>query len=322
MKYLFVKNNAPLQGNMGFTLVEVMVSIVLGLFVLGTIYSFFISSMVANKVTSRTAEIQETARFAISLISDDIKRAGYFAGNANVADITGSVGISVPTANCLSVGNSWGTMLQQHVFGINNSRAGYICLPWADYLRGDVLTLRYATPWIVNTFTANDLYLRSSLFEGRIFLGSEAANAVNNNIADLPQAVHALVARTYFIGPSGESCDGSAIPALFWVNLVEGVPVIEQLLLGVEHLQLSYGVDSTDDGLPNSYETASSVPDWNDVTAVRLSIIVRDECPDPAFTDEKTYTLGDVVYKPADNLHRLQVDTLVTLRNVLNNSDE
>ncbi|WP_019027167.1 PilW family protein [Colwellia piezophila] len=320
MNDMIMKQPSTSKKNTGFSLIELMIAMFIGIFVLGGVLTFFVSSQTANKVTERLANIQETGRFAVAIISRDLRRAGYFGGNANIDEISGTVGPSAFNTTCLTAGNTWGTMLAQNIYGLNDTNAGYNCISGSDYLRGDIVTVRFASPWLTTAYEANELYLLSSLFEGRVFLGSDVANANNTNITNNIQTAHQLIARSYYVGNSNESCQGSTVPALFWKSLELGVPTSEQLLVGVEHLQFEYGVDQTADSAPNQYVNAASVVNWNNVVSIRMSIIVRDDCPDKSFTDSNTYTLGDVIYKPADNFHRLVFRSTITLRNLLNNS--
>jgi Tfp pilus assembly protein PilW len=306
----------------GFSLLELMISLFIGLFIIGAIFTFFVSAKVANRITDRVANLQETGRYAIDIIGRDISRAGYYVGNANLDDISGTTGITAVVNTCSAAGNSWGTMLEQHIYGIDDAKTGYACITNAEYLRGDVLTLRFASPWTVVPASNSELYLRSSLFEGRVFLGTAANNAANTNITSANQTTHFLMARSYFVGTSNETCQSKEIPALFWKSLESGVPKSEQLLVGVEHLQFEYGVDNTGDGSTNQYLSANNVLDWDDVSSMRVSVLVRDDCPDASYTDTNTYTMGDVVYKPSDNYHRLLLQTTISLRNVLNNVND
>lgn len=307
--------------NRGFSLVELMIALFLGTVMTGVVYQVFMSAHTANKIIDYLAQLQQTGRFAIEIIEKDLHRAGYFGGNANINEITGTTGILTPAlTTCPAVGNTWGRMVEQHIFGLNDTKAGYDCIAANDYLRGDIITIRYATPWIITNYETSELYLRSSLFEGRMFLGNQSTNANNINMIHTPQTVHQLVAHSYFIGKSAETCQQISLPALFWQTLVNGAPAKQELLAGVEHLQFEYGVDLTADGTPNQYVNATNVVDWNAVVVVRVSLLVRSECPDSSYTDGKTYQIGDVTYQPKDNFHRQFFTTTITLRNLLNNS--
>ncbi|WP_371375186.1 PilW family protein [Thalassotalea aquiviva] len=306
--------------NQGYTIIEIMVALLIGVMIIGTLYSFYISSTVTNRLTNRLANIQETGRFAINIIARDIQRAGYFGGNANIRDITGTAGITTPTnGTCNPFGNSWATMVEQHIYGLNDTNLGYACISDLEYLRGDILTLRYASPWLVNTFDSSELYLRSSLFEGRIFLGNAEADPSNTNLAIASQTNHQLIAHSFFIGDSGDTCKGDVIPALYWKYLKDGVPTSEMLLPGVENLQVEYGIDVTGDLSPNRYVSANDVTNWNNISTVRIYLLIKDECPDNTYTNSTTYKLGDINFTPNDNYYRLFLTSTIAIRNKLNN---
>ncbi len=207
-------------------------------------------------------------------------------------------------------------MLTQYIHGLNDTNSGYTCISGTEYLRGDVLTVRYSSPWLVNSYESDELYLRSSLFEGRLFQGKDAADATNNNMTTNGLSNHQILTHSYFIGTSEDSCKGNSIPALFWKTIKGGKPSSEELLSGVEHLQVEYGVDSNANGTPNQYKNASQVSNWDNVKVVRVSVLVRSECPDASQTDGKDYTLGDIVYQPRDNYFRQLFTTSITFRNM------
>ncbi len=194
------------------------------------------------------------------------------------------------------------------VFGLNDTKAGYNCIPNASYLRGDVLIVRYASPWVSGAFVGTQLYLRSSLFEGKLFAGADEALAVNV-VLDQPQSIHDLVAHAYYIGNSGRTCTGQPVPSLFRVRLDNNSqPVVEELLPGVEHFQVQYGVGG-------QYIDADAVADWSQVVTARYWLLIRSECIEDGFTDGRTYTLGDQVYTPNDSFRRQMYSSVVMLRN-------
>ncbi|MDI9239896.1 prepilin-type N-terminal cleavage/methylation domain-containing protein [Lysobacter sp. LF1] len=89
---------APERRQRGFSLIELMVSLLIGLIVIGGAASLFIS----NRQTSRTAEslsrMQETARIAFEMMSRDIREA---AGNpcAKMAPVANVINNSTQAAN-------------------------------------------------------------------------------------------------------------------------------------------------------------------------------------------------------------------------------
>jgi hypothetical protein len=81
-------------------------------------------------------------------------------------------------------------------------------------------------------------------------------------------------------------------------------------LAGVEHLQFKYLVG-------NRYFDANSVTNWNGAIAVEISVLVRAECPETGFNNNRTFAIGDLItpYGPADNLRRQVFTSISTMRN-------
>jgi len=75
----------------GLSLIELMIAMVLGLLVAAGIISVFISTSSSNRVQTQLATLQETGRFAISRMSDDLRMA-------NGQYCTNSGGIAKPIA--------------------------------------------------------------------------------------------------------------------------------------------------------------------------------------------------------------------------------
>jgi len=300
----------------GFTLVEAMIGSAIGIFLLAGVLQIFTSMQQASTLVEHSSQIQETGRFAMNLITADLRRAGYWGGNADNNTISGTEGKQAATNTCPIGTNQWGRMIEQRIFGLNDTSTGYACISNNDYLRGDVLTVRFTSSLTANVFDPSDLYLRASLFEGRLFVGSKNADSANE-VEDNPQRVHLIKAHAYYVGNTGRSCKGNQIPGLFWENLVKGIPQKEELLAGVEQLQVQYGIDQDLDGVVDQYFNADAVANWKDVVTVKLWLLVRAECPDNSYTDDKTYIVGDQQYTPGDSYYRQLFNQTITLRNIL-----
>lgn len=64
--------------NLGFSLVELMVAMTLGLMITGAIIAVLISSKVTYTDTSSLSRLQENARFAITFLAQDLRRSGFY----------------------------------------------------------------------------------------------------------------------------------------------------------------------------------------------------------------------------------------------------
>ncbi|MEM4724522.1 MAG: prepilin-type N-terminal cleavage/methylation domain-containing protein [Candidatus Hadarchaeum sp.] len=66
-----------LSSNKGFTLTELLVAMVVGLFIVGGTLAIYATTVSANAGFIRTARLNQELRAAVDLISRDIRRAGY-----------------------------------------------------------------------------------------------------------------------------------------------------------------------------------------------------------------------------------------------------
>lgn len=315
----------------GLSLVELMIAMVISAILMLGISQIFSLNKKSYTVQDENARMQESGRYAFNMLMTDIRRAGYFGGSANTSSMTGSLEISTPATTCVSNDTTWARMIERPFYGLNDTNAGYDtgCIPNGDYLRGDVLVTRYTKGPAITAFTTNRLYIRNSMFSGRIFKGSQQSDGANA-IAELPNEVRELAASAYYVGPSGRNCrfqdsgnNDIPIPALLREVLDDsGNPVKEEVANGIEHIQLQYGIDSNGDFSVNRYYNANSIsnndtvtPNWTQVVTIRLWVLVRADCPTNGYINSKTYAMGDTPYTPGDNFKRQLYSTTVTARN-------
>ncbi len=313
----------------GLSLVELMVALLIGLILLAGVFQIYLSGRQSANAQEDLARMQENGRYAMDVITRDLRRAGYWGGNADATQIMGDPGREEPDGTCTD--DDWGRMVERRVFGVNDAATGYGCAAVAEYERGDILTVRYASfdPIAATTpLEENRLYLRSSLFSGRIMRGSNANNNAANEIvqfaADEP-VVRELRANAYYVGTGQPSCSrtGEDVPVLRRVQLVPRTPLnprgvqSQEVVPGVEHLQIRYLVAGSD-----TYVDADTVTlnnDWADVSAVRVWLLMRSECPEPGLNNATTYVMGDIEYPDApDDFRRQLYVATVMLRNWTN----
>ena len=291
----------------GFSIVEIMVAMLLGIFLVVALVQILIEGKESFTSANYLSRLQENGRIASNMIVTDLKRAGYLGANAKVEKIGGSENRVPPDNSCANGTTDWGRMVENHIEGLDDTDAGYNCI--TSYLRGDIVAVRYASPWVVQNYDVGRLYLRSNVFDGAIFLGQNATDTDNNLSDNIGVTNHELLAYAYYIGDSNRVCGGQPIPSLYRVRLDDnGQPVAEELLPGIEDLQVQYS-----DGL--QYVNAGSVTEWKEIKTARIWILVRSECPEQGFTDTQTYSLGNQNYTPGDNFRRQLYSSVVMLRN-------
>ena len=347
----------------GFSLVELMVALVITLILLAGIGQIYLSSKKSFTIQDTLGHQQENARYAVEIVAQDLRRVSYWGGNADIGLIsgteTGDVGMGsiVHDNGSCDADNTWGRMLDRPIYGKNNTKSGYDCIP-DDYLKSDILVTRYQAPWEVGSQTTpnycdsnppsdycsdgqpkppsdcNRLYMRSSLTAsgaalGRIFKGKDACDLPNDmdlNASTPPapsERVAELVSHAYYVGPSpsDSKCpsDGAVVPSLVRESLnKDGKPEAEEVATGVEKFEVLYGIDTDGNKSVENYVDADSSDietDWSNVVAVRYWLLTRANCPETGYTNENTYNLAGVDYKPNDGYRRQLYTTTVMLRN-------
>lgn len=150
-------------------------------------------------------------------------------------------------------------------------------------------------------------------------VNSNASLARTFDVAALVQPIQTVI---YYIASCtavGANCPAVTPPAL-WQIVGSGFP--QELVQGVEGMQLLYGVDTDGDLLANSYQKASDVADWTTVVSVNIAVLARSIDETGVELDKKTYKLlggtaaGGYDYGPFnDKRQRAVFTTTITLRN-------
>jgi type IV pilus assembly protein PilW len=117
---------------------------------------------------------------------------------------------------------------------------------------------------------------------------------------------------SYFIRNS----DNGTGPAL-WRRV--GSTAAEELVEGVENMQVQYGEDTDADAVPDIYRTANNVSNWRNVTTARIALLAVGQGEGQAGeTDTRTFTLLDRNVGPFNDKRLRRVVTMtISLRNKL-----
>jgi prepilin-type N-terminal cleavage/methylation domain-containing protein len=99
-----IKSPRRSRGQTGFSLVELMIALVVGLFLLLALTAFVVGNLQANRQAVNAAKLNQELRFAMDVISREIRRANY------LPNIQGEFGLnpSVPLPNTIVLGGLGG----------------------------------------------------------------------------------------------------------------------------------------------------------------------------------------------------------------------
>ena len=317
----------------GLSLIELMISITLGLMILSGVAIVFVNTSQSRNEVERTSRQIENGRYAVELISDDLRLAGFY-GELKTSSVTAPTGL--PADQCSLDATKWNEWIQLHVQGYDNG-AGFdqtttaACALTDLKSNTDILLIRRARACLAgiagcDAVASEKPYVQVSLCASEVDthrLGTAADvtfNLTKKNCTASADKREYLV-RIYYI--STDNGSGQSIPTLKRLELavVSGALtwVTTPLVEGIEEFNVEYGIDSDNDGSPDSYVAApaATVADWTKVVAVQFFLLARNLEKSPDYTLSKTYNLGlgatPVVV--ADGYRRHVYQSLVRLNN-------
>lgn len=321
-----IRTRAPEGSSGGFTLIELMVAMLIGSFlVLGAI-SVFSQSRTNYRVSETVARLQENGRFALDLLEPEIRLVKNWGRNNEPALITVDPGLAVLCETGGDDVTAWAFDLTDGVAASDDNAVSPnpdVPCPVNSSIQDDtdVLVLRHASGQAA-ALTDGRIQLQSNRVSGMLFdNGAMPAGYLVSN-----STTHDLVVEAYYID-SGSSL-GADVPSLRRQALIDGGVIEDQEIIpGVENLQVQFGVDTDGDGNVDRYVdsdhdiltpgSGSYVSDA-EIVAVRFWLLIRADRPENGHTDTGPYApidadLADLT--PNDSFRRVVVSKTVYLRN-------
>lgn len=300
----------------GYSIVELMISISVGLILLAGLVTLFAGNSRQRGEIERVNEQTENGRYALQMMGDDLRDAGYLATFNPGTVAAPNPQLIVPAAPpnvCATDLATLTTALSMPVQGLYQPVSAPNCL--ADWRAGtDILVVRRASTCAVGAAgcdpqVAGDVYLQASGCTADFSLGSYYAldsNTANLTLRQKDCATAALLYqfRTHIYFVANDDKAGDNIPTLKRAELGAGAFTITPLVEGIENLQLEYGLDTStpttgtpavytaDPGSYNGCAPAACVGYWRNTVTVKIYVLARNLTTTQGYTDTKTYTLG------------------------------
>ncbi len=335
-----------IQSQHGMTLVEILVALALSLLLLAGVMEIMLSSKQAFRIQDGLSRLQENARFAMQFLSEDLRMAGYSGCSSarvpnNIVDLDGDgvaddvydfaqdglIGFEYPalpiiltatesltpvevTPNTDIVVIMYGSPAESfNLLGNLQANNANIQLPRTDvFAAGDVL--------LISDCSTADIFSATNVTNGSS--RTTIAHANNNNLDNrLSKAygtdatVMGLIKAAYYVGPNAVG-----IPSLYRKRMVGSGMQVEELVEGVESMQLLYGEDLDADGIPNRYIPADAVGNFANVVSVRIGLLLRTIDEVDRQLNTNTYNVLDETVDPADDRRLRRIfETTIMLRN-------
>ena len=309
----------------GFTLVELMVALAIGSVLLLALAAMFIGTSQSRNEIDKSSRQIEGGRYAIQVLSDEIRHAGYYGILANPPTVPGSVTtLPDPCSTTLTtVQNSLGLAVQGYPGGATSpltcidAAAGYKPNTGVIVVRRADTTIAAATatsPFfnIQTSGCAGDsvkyVFNAYNASAGTFFLHSNASPGCLPLVSAPAATITPIYIRIFYVSTCSQTdCSAAgadSVPTLKRIDLTaDGTSDPVAIIDGIESLQFEYGIDSAGtDGTPDSYAAApvaTAMSSWTNVMAVRVYLLARNIDTTPGYSDTKTYTLGPRSFTPS-----------------------
>ncbi len=290
-----------------------MVSVTIGLLLLLGFTTLLVHQSAARDELEKASRQIENGRYAMQLLHDDIEHAGFYGMYAPESGVS----YTLPADPCITspgaANSGWDTAptsvpvpLYGYPGAATNPIAATTC-GLSNYLPNTaILVVRRTT-----TAQVPIQYPPSASFAAATYIQASACNSdgrtfvYGNGAGQFPlrqkdcstfSPLSPYIVNVYYIS-SCDVCGKDNIPTLKLVQSGPGaapaapVPLVE----GIENMQFDYGLDSTGDGAPDAFVSApaaTSPAAWQNVMAVKVSLLARNVDATPGYVDSKSYTLG------------------------------
>ncbi|MGZ3181563.1 MAG: PilW family protein [Telluria sp.] len=332
----------------GFTLAELMIAITIGLLIVAGMTTLLVNNSQAQSEIERVNRQIENGRYAMEVISNDLRNAG-FMGELDPTKLTTPTRIHDPCSTTMS---DIADGLQFAVTGVDNADSSTVsCL--SDIKSGtDVIVVRrtetcFADGTDCDAASAGGPFLQVSLCMNSTELESNTptdwyklgatTSGMDRHQRDCTTVagVRRYLTHIYYIATGND--DNTSVPTLKRADIVSdatGNMSVNTVALveGIENLQLEYGMDTTtpaSDGVADVFTSAPStysgcggdaqacaVTNWKNVVSVQVSLLARSADQSPGWTDNKSYVLGAVtVTAPGDHYKRHVFQAMIGLPN-------
>lgn len=347
-----------LRRQTGLTLVELMVATTLSLVLLAGVLLVFSANKATYQMQNGLGTLQENGRYAMRQIIGDLQLAGFGgclspherdgASGLQKAIIRNLVSSSPPFLDDFAEGrffdgrnNQTGSFTYGGITMVEDTDSIEIRGPLrsnVNFVVGEVPT--GGTVDVIGTasgFATSEYLLVGDCGGADIFRATGVATSggntqiahgsSSNTQAELSRnygsdsVVMEFAAHTYFTGQTGRTnATGQAITALYRFDGNSS----QELVDGVDDLQIEYALDIDGDGVIDAFQTANQITagtlgsDWSQVQALRISLLLNSV--EGASSVEATYyyyPAGTAQISPTTGDYRLRQEfsTQVSIRN-------
>lgn len=274
----------PFKRSCGMSLIELMIAIAISSFLMLALTATFKNSSDAQRALERSNQLIENGRYAVNLLYEDLRLAGYFGHFFELGDAPAALPDPCETSDSTRLRDAMAVPIQAYPapslsgYPTISSTPSNTCtsalLPNSNLEPGsDILIIRRAdTAIFTGSPNANEVYTQGNSRSANIMFGNSAstvptdsADGTTTNLLKYPNKTSSTViadtrkhrVHVYFIAPcslgsgTNDVCTSSDddIPTLKRLELgTDGsntIMDIVPLVEGIEYMKFEYGIDNS-----------------------------------------------------------------------------
>ncbi len=313
--------------NAGLSLIELLVAMVVGLIIIGGAASVYFASKQSYIQVERMARMSQNGRFALQMISEAVLHAGYM-GEVTPGNITKDVLLgAIGGTDCSDTAAAYDIDNYLIAAKSDNSGGAMGCITDA-VPETSVLFVKNVQPskLTISDISSSDTYLVANNVVGVMFDGADSTSIPDiSETGTIPNGnVWRYESQVYYIQDLGSN--GTRLSRKILEQSGGGAMAYttQELVTGVEYMNMLFGMDTNADGDIDLYRTADNilVEDWNNVSSIQINLLIRSDTTDPELPEnyeDREYDLGAGITLDKDDLdsdyHRMVMQTTVFLRN-------
>ncbi|WP_088283473.1 PilW family protein [Ideonella sp. A 288] len=334
----------------GMTLVELMVGMAIGLFLVSVMSTIYVGSKGTFLAQESTSRLQENGRFAMDTLANDLRMSGFRGcmGEVRTTPLTNTLNtpgdvmydFAQPTWGSHFTGGAWLPALSAPIAALAPSSAGDVLVLRRPVGSGWSLTdeMDEKTSALTVNATGNlkqgDLLLVADCGGGAVLQATNATPGLLGSIEHVTGAAGMVPGVTtgdlgrvflhdaqlwrmqtavYFLAPSVRR-PGQVSLWSFVSPRYENAVNLSELVTGVERMAVSYGIDTNGDYAADGFRTADAVIDWGLVVSARVELLLVG-AEESVTSTPQPYLFDGVQVVPTDRRLRTVMSLSASLRN-------
>lgn len=338
--------NVDMRRAPGFSLIEMMIAMSIGLFLLLGIATLTSSHSRSTRELDMASRQIEAGRFAIQYVGNDLGLAGFY-GNFGPK----GAGISTPDP-CATTVAGFGfdnttspITLPAPAYGYAPGAAAPACLTNVKPNTAIIVVRRVSSVSIATgAATASETYVQAAqcTTDPRSFVvdTNTASFTLHQKDCTTVAGIRKYMVRTYYVS-SCDVCTGPNADTKSTLKVAEmggGAITITPLAEGIRDLEADYGIDLDNNGSADCYVLdpgvdnsatcgavwatapgySAGIQNWANVVTVRLHVLAENTEPSTDWTDDRVYDMGlaGTVGPIGDNVKRHAYSAVIRISNV------